>query len=133
MPIKDLTGRKFGEVTVLEDDGSRNARGRVMWKCQCSCGRVYHTTGSELQKAKSCGCLKGADKAYMAKIADYDSLKTTKPTAKSSTGVRGVYKQKKRYVAYINIDKKTTKLGSFETLEAAAKARRDAEIRYGYK
>ena len=71
----------------------------------------------------------------MAEISDPESLKTNKPTAKSSTGVRGVYfnKRKKRYQVFINVDKKPKYLGSYVSLEEAAKIRREAEIEYGYK
>lgn len=71
----------------------------------------------------------------MAEISDPESLKTNKPTAKSTTGVRGVYynKRKKRYVAYINVDKKPKYLGSSVDLNKAAAIRRKAEIEYGYK
>lgn len=71
----------------------------------------------------------------MAEISDPESLKTNKPTAKSTTGVRGVYynKRKKRYVAYINVDKKPKYLGSSVDLKEAAEIRRKAEIEYGYK
>ena len=71
----------------------------------------------------------------MAEISDPESLKTNKPTAKSTTGVRGVYynKRKKRYVAYINVDKKSKSLGSSVDLNEAATIRRKAEIEYGYK
>lgn len=71
----------------------------------------------------------------MAEISDPESLKTNKPTAKSTTGVRGVYynKRKKRYVAYINVDKKSKYLGSGVDLKEVAAIRRKAEIEYGYK
>jgi hypothetical protein len=71
----------------------------------------------------------------MDSIRDPESRKSTKPTARSSTGVRGVYfnKRKKRYVAYINVDKKSKYLGSSVDLNEAATIRRKAEIEYGYK
>lgn len=71
----------------------------------------------------------------MAEISDPESLKTSRPTAKSTTGVRGVYfnKRKKRYQVFINVDKKPKYLGSTSSLEEATKMRREAEIEYGYK
>lgn len=56
----DMTGRRFGRVTVLEFAGvteqSRNAR----WKCRCDCGTVFVTTGDALRRGscRSCGCLR---------------------------------------------------------------------------
>ena len=71
----------------------------------------------------------------MDSIRDPESLKSTKPTAKSTTGVRGVYfnKRKKRYQVFINVDKKPKYLGSYTSLKEAADIRRKAEIEYGYK
>ncbi|XCY69962.1 hypothetical protein ABG808_12645 [Streptococcus iniae] len=50
----------------------------------------------------------------MNAIRDPESLKSTKPTAKSTTGVRGVYynKRKGKYQAFINVDKKTVYLSN---------------------
>jgi hypothetical protein len=50
----------------------------------------------------------------------------------NSTGVAGVswHKQVQRYRAYIMADGKPTHLGLFDTLEAAAAARAEAEIHY---
>ncbi|WP_232216684.1 hypothetical protein [Streptococcus sp. CM6] len=83
----------------------------------------------------SCGCRRGASKGYMDSIRDPESRKSTKPTARSSTGVRGVYfnKLKKRYQVFINVDKKPKYLGSTSSLEEATKMRREAEVEYGYK
>lgn len=68
----------------------------------------------------------------MDSIRDAESLKSTKPTAKSTTGVRGVYfnKLKKNYQAFINVDKKQKYLGSSKSLEEAARMRREAEKEY---
>ena len=71
----------------------------------------------------------------MDSIRDPESRKSTKPTARSSTGVRGVYfnKRKNRYQVFINADKKTKYLGNYVSLEEATKIRREAEIEHGYK
>lgn len=56
--IKDLTGKRFGRLTVIEFAGTKGRN--AFWKCQCDCGRVivvkscYLTSGD----TKSCGCLK---------------------------------------------------------------------------
>ena len=71
----------------------------------------------------------------MDSIRDSESLKSTKPTAKSTTGVRGVYfnKRKKNYQAFINVDKKQKYLGSSTSFEKAVKLRRNAEKIYWEK
>lgn len=196
----DLTGNVYGRLTVLGDDGTRTKNSKVLWLCECSCGKTIHVRADHLKNDSvvSCGCLneekkherfkdltntetdnfKIIDKAYsknqrvywncickycgnhielqstqierysscgckqnrstkerMAEIRNPESLKTSKPTAKSTTGVRGVYynKRKKNYQAFINVDKKTKYLGSSTSLEEAAKIRREAELKYGYK
>lgn len=58
MPVKDMTGQKFGRWTVLERDGYKS--GQAAWKCQCECGTIKTIAGGELRrgKSKSCGCLR---------------------------------------------------------------------------
>lgn len=55
----DLTGRKFGRLTVLEDTGKRNKKGSIFWKCKCDCGNTLNVDSSSLiqKNTKSCGCL----------------------------------------------------------------------------
>ena len=55
--IKDLTGQKFGRLTVL---GLENIiKHKVMWKCKCDCGNIKIVRGEHLKsgKIRSCGCL----------------------------------------------------------------------------
>lgn len=34
----DMTGQKFGRLTVIERAGSRRSDGASVWKCKCECG-----------------------------------------------------------------------------------------------
>jgi len=54
----NLSGRRFGRLTVLEEAG-RNKWNRVLWKCLCSCGTIKVVNGNNLRigDTKSCGCL----------------------------------------------------------------------------
>lgn len=54
---KDLTGMKFGRLTVESRDGRLG--GHVCWKCRCECGAVRRNTSQNLQRGdvQSCGCL----------------------------------------------------------------------------
>lgn len=56
---EDLTGRKFGRLTVIELSEKRYSDGTKLWKCQCDCGTVGYYLGRYLKKGitKSCGCL----------------------------------------------------------------------------
>lgn len=54
----NLTGKKFGRLTVLERAGS-NKHGTALWKCACDCGNVKILSGLSLRsgKVQSCRCL----------------------------------------------------------------------------
>lgn len=58
--IKDLTGKKFGMLTVigLQDTNSR----KTYWACQCDCGNIKVVRSDSLQSGaiRSCGCMKKA-------------------------------------------------------------------------
>lgn len=56
--LRDLTGQKFGRLTVIKRDGA-NKHGQVTWLCECECGGSLITTGNSLLSGntKSCGCL----------------------------------------------------------------------------
>jgi len=61
--LKDLSGQKFGELTVISRDGS-DKRGRATWLCSCSCGKSVVVQSYLLlsEMTKSCGHLKGCKK-----------------------------------------------------------------------
>lgn len=56
----DLTGKKYGEITVLEKDIELSTlKKRIYWKCQCSCGRIKSIRGDNLKQIQTCGeCIK---------------------------------------------------------------------------
>ena len=58
---EDLTGRKFGRLTVLREADGRSKRGYILWECECSCdNRTIIVVPSERLRSghtKSCGCL----------------------------------------------------------------------------
>ena len=60
MPKKDLTGKKFGKLTVIRETEERASNGGIIWECQCDCGNKYKVVGSNLTRKKnptvSCGC-----------------------------------------------------------------------------
>lgn len=57
-PMMDLTGERFGRLTVLKE-AERSKSGKRMWKCRCDCGKIITTRQSDLRagKSKSCGCV----------------------------------------------------------------------------
>lgn len=62
--IKDLTGQKFNNLTVLNMHiiNSASAHHRIKWKCRCSCGKIILVRGDSIRNGsrKSCGCAKVA-------------------------------------------------------------------------
>jgi len=60
----DLTGQRFGKLTVLEKQPPRSD-GKTRWLCACDCGETYIATSYDLRSgpAKSCGCGKLRDLA----------------------------------------------------------------------
>jgi hypothetical protein len=54
----DLTGQRFGELTVINRTGTKN--GYAVWRCQCSCDAEVEVRSNDLKKGKqqSCGCLR---------------------------------------------------------------------------
>lgn len=53
---QDLTGMKFGRLTVLREDGRSND-GHVKWLCQCECGNTVSVISRDLRGGQqSCGC-----------------------------------------------------------------------------
>jgi len=54
--LKNLLGRRFGKLTVIERAVSENHMAK--WKCRCDCGKTTKTFGYHLLNgtAKSCGC-----------------------------------------------------------------------------
>lgn len=60
--LRDLTGRKFGRLTVIGRDTTR-PKGKTWWRCRCDCGNESIVWAANLLNGHtaSCGCL--ADEA----------------------------------------------------------------------
>ena len=66
----NLTGQKFGKLTVLEpvlnkqDDCYLNQKGRsLFWICECDCGNIVKISANHLtqKRSQSCGCMLGKE------------------------------------------------------------------------
>lgn len=58
-PVNDLTGRIFGDLTVLKrGENTNTGRNRVTWICLCVCGKEKQISRSNLiaNHHSSCGC-----------------------------------------------------------------------------
>lgn len=58
--LQDLTGQRFGRLTVLNYAGSQ--RNRSTWLCECDCGNNVIVNQMELVRGDtlSCGCLRSS-------------------------------------------------------------------------
>jgi hypothetical protein len=56
LPIRDITGQKFGRLTAIKRLGS-SKRGQSIWLCRCDCGKIKEIVLTRLSRVKSCGCL----------------------------------------------------------------------------
>lgn len=56
---KDLTGQRFGHLTVLRDTGERKNK-CIVWECRCDCGNITYVRSISLTSGNttSCGCFR---------------------------------------------------------------------------
>lgn len=139
-PINDLTGLKFGRLTV-DYRLPEAIKERSYWHCICECGNEINVMATYLTNGdtKSCGCLKleineiNLREKYEDTRVDgvVTSLLSSKRRKDNKSKVKGVHIRKlkngkKSYHAYISVRSKQTYLGAFKTLELAEEARKKA-------
>ena len=131
---KDLTGRTFGHLTVLER--TENHRERTCWLCRCDCGNETDVTESGLVHGnyRGCGCLKIENQKNISKqlhMVDgtcVEMLERRKYRRDNTSGFRGVYQLKNRkYRVDIGFKGKRFYIGCFEDYNDAVQARLKAE------
>ena len=74
----DLTGRRFGKLSVIKEAANYNVKRGIAWECLCDCGNSSISLSYTLLNgnAKSCGCLR---KETMRKISTKHGLSNTSP------------------------------------------------------
>jgi len=62
--VRDLTGKNFGKLTVIENTYKQNKHNCYLWKCLCECGNIIEVPTNYLTSGntKSCGCGAGKGK-----------------------------------------------------------------------
>lgn len=131
----DITGQRFGRLVALYPSRRYDKSGSVVWHCQCDCGNEVDVPYNSLIYAnqKSCGCQKKEHdqklKTFLTHVAgtSVDMLKSKKVPTDNTTGYKGVYLIRGKYVAKIVFQKKQYFLGTYEKIEDAAEARKEAE------
>jgi hypothetical protein len=95
----DLTGKRFGLITVLEKAENKhygNNLSTVNWKCQCDCGTIFYTAGSHLKsgRTKSCGCLVSQGEYKIKKILNDNHInyETQKTFSDLKSSIRNYYR-----------------------------------------
>ena len=72
----DLTGKRFGRLTVIEKMPPRyKNKTAAFWRCKCDCGRETIVIGRSLRVGltKSCGCIQSemmSNKIYYEVFCD---------------------------------------------------------------
>lgn len=58
--ILDLTGKKFGLLTVISRNKEKSSPGQIFWNTKCDCGNNFIVCGKHLKQGRtiSCGCSK---------------------------------------------------------------------------
>ncbi|ERL09822.1 AP2 domain protein [Olsenella profusa] len=138
----DLTGQRFGRLVAVELTDRRDRHsGGAIWRCRCDCGNTCEVGAHELRNGntRSCGCGNAENRkrsgenrndAVLSDGSRADRYLSSRPRADNVVGVRGVGVRKSgRYYAEITFGGVTHTLGTFDTLDEAAWARREAEIK----
>lgn len=60
MNLIDLTGKKYGRLSIKGKSGLKNKTKHILWNCECDCGNTITAAGTDLKtgNTKSCGCLR---------------------------------------------------------------------------
>ena len=71
----DLTGNKYGRLTVLHKDDDKKTSSGSYWICQCDCGKIKSVKSSSLRRREiqSCGCLRN-ERSYEGNEHNRDHL-----------------------------------------------------------
>jgi hypothetical protein len=76
--LDDLTGKKFGELTVLKRV-ENSPGGETRYLCSCSCGSLIKVTAPRLKAGqKSCGCIRSKGEYKIAGILKENNIQFLK-------------------------------------------------------
>lgn len=138
---KDLIGKKVGKLTIIDVYRNKNdyngGASTFRLLCKCDCGNetrpLVHQVIGPSASTFSCGCdrKKRGEKMLDSYLFAGTRVTNLQMKTKNATGVKGVsIRPNGRYVAKIWFQGKDIHLGTFDTLEEAAQARKEAEDKY---
>ena len=131
----DIAGQRFHRLVALYPLKSRYINGSVIWRCHCDCGNEIDVAYNHLVygNLRSCGCQKKEhDKKLPGFLTHIDgtsleAVRSKKIPTDNTTGYKGVYLIRGKYVAKIVFQKKQYYLGAYDDIEEAAEVRQRAE------
>lgn len=147
--IIDLTGKRFGRLTVIERDyetqKKKHSNG-TYWKCKCDCGNETSVASGNLKsrKVKSCGCLYienslkqvsnliNRRKKVLVEHTDLENIASNKPSKNNKSGVKGVFfnNGKQKWMAVLEFKGEKVLNKYFKNKQDAINARKEAEEKY---
>ncbi len=141
---ENLVGKRFGRLIVVGRSNKRGSRGKrtvPLWECICDCGNVTYKATDVLTNpnlsmcsdcAKKYATEKMRDKAGFVNGTQISRIKSDKNIASNTSGVRGVYHDKRtgKWRARLKFMGKTLNFGSYVKFSDAVKARQLAEEEY---
>ena len=129
--LDDLTGQRFGLLTVVECVESIG--NRTAWLCRCDCGgeRIVKTIHLREGKVKSCGCVRALGLHYVDGTC-VEMLRANTRRRNNKSGVVGVMWRSscRKWQATIMFKGTRHNLGVYDLFDDAVAARRDAEALY---
>lgn len=75
MKVKNLTGLRFGKLSVLKKSDYTRHR-KAIWTCFCDCGNVVDVLAELLVsgRSQSCGCLRSIPRASLVNNSTLDRV-----------------------------------------------------------
>ena len=130
---QNLAGKRFGDLIAIEPTERRTADRSIYWKCRCSaCGKEKEIPANQLRRGAqiSCGCNRENRLQKTNGYIEGTCLKNVfsdKLSKNNTSGYKGVFQKRGKWAASIQYKKKNYYLGSYDRLEDAVKARKEAE------
>lgn len=124
----DLTGQRFGQLTVLKP--AENIGSMTAWLCRCDCGKELAVMTAHLRSGQmSCGC---RPKVTLVDGTCVELLRSKTIRRNNTSGVTGVewVPRTNKWKAVIFFKGRRHYLGCYEKFEDAVQARKRGEEEY---
>lgn len=118
----DLTGQRFGKLTVLRP--AENINDRTAWVCRCDCGQETVVRSNNLRSGRTRSCGGHPNTAIARKV-----MAAKRVRENDASGVPGVewLPGKQQWKATISFQGRRYYLGVYPEFEDAVEARKQAE------